>query len=50
MDIFKDEIFSKDIMELRKSLSEQFFEYWKQNKFACQNYRSIIVRDHYGVR
>ena len=34
----------KDNMELRKSLWEQVLEYRKQNKFACLNYRSIIVR------
>ena len=46
--IYED--FSKDTVELRKSLWEQVLEYRKQNKFACLNYRSIIVRDHNGVR
>ena len=44
--IFIYEDFAKDTMELRKSLLEQDLEYWKQNKFACLNYRSTIVRDH----
>ena len=48
--IYIYEDFSKDTMELRKSLWEQVLEYRKQNKFACLNYRSIIVRDHNGVR
>ena len=48
--IYIYEDFSKDTMELRKSLWEQALEYLKQNKFACLNYRSIIVRDHNGVR
>ena len=48
--IFIYEDFSKDTMELRKSLWEQVLEYWKQIKFACLNYRSVIVRDHNGVR
>ena len=50
MVIYIYEDFSKDNMELRKSLCEQVLEYRKQNKFACLNYRSIIVRDHNGVR
>ena len=44
--IFIYEDFSKDGMELKKSLWDQDLEYWKQNKFACLNYRNIIVRDH----
>ena len=50
MGIFIYEDFSKDTMELKKSLWEQVLEYRKQNKFACLNYRSIRVRDHDGVR
>ena len=46
--IYED--FSKYTMELRKSLWEQVLEYRKQNKLACLNYRSIILRDHNGVR
>ena len=46
--IYED--FSKDTMALRKSLWEHVFKYLKQNKFACLNYKSIIVRDHNGVR
>ena len=48
--IFIYEDFSKDTVELRKSLWEQVFEYQKQNKFAWLNDRSIIVRDPTGVR
>ena len=48
--IFIYEDFSKATMELGKSLWEQVLEYPKQNKFACLNYRSIIVRDRNGVR
>ena len=48
--IFIYEDFSKDTMELRKSLWEQVLEYWKQIKFACLNCRSVIVRDRNGVR
>ena len=40
--------FTKEIMELRKTLWEQNLEYHGQNTFAY--YRSIIVRDHNGVR
>ena len=43
--IYIYEDFSKDTMELRKLQWEQVLEYRKQNKFACLNYRSIIVRD-----
>ena len=46
--IYED--FSKDTMALRKSLWEHVFKYLKQIKFACLNYKSIIVRDHNGVR
>ena len=49
-DIYTYEDFPKDIMGHKKSLWEQVFEYSKQNKFACLNYRSIILRDHNGVR
>ena len=48
--IYIYEDFSNDTMELRKSLWEQVLEYRKQNKFGCLNYRSIIVRDHNGIR
>ena len=48
--IFIYEDFSKDTMELRKSLWEQVLEYQKENKFAYLNYRSIILRDHNDVR
>ena len=34
--------FSKENMELKKSLWEQVLEYRKQSKFAWLNYRSII--------
>ena len=50
MGIYIYEDFPKDIVGHRKSLWEQVFEYSKQNKFACLNYRSIIVRDKNGVR
>ena len=50
MVIYIYEDFSKDKMDLRKSLWGQVLEYRKQNKFACLNCRSIIVRDHNGVR
>ena len=43
-------VFQRNFMELGKLLWEQDFEYWKQNKSTCLKYRSIIVRDHYGVR
>ena len=46
--IYKD--FSKDTMDLRKTLWEKVRQYQKQNKFACLNYRSIIVRDFGNVR
>ena len=47
--IFTYEYFSKNTKELRKSLWEQVLGYWKQNKFTCLNYRSIIVRNCNGV-
>ena len=50
MGIYIYEDFSKDTMDLRKSLWEQVLEYCKQNKLACLNYRNIIIRDHNDVR
>ena len=36
----------KDTMELRKELWQEVLAYGRQNKFACLNYCSIVVRDH----
>ena len=46
--IYKD--FSKDTMDLRKTLREKVLQYRRQNKFACINYRGIIVRAFDNVR
>ena len=37
-------------MSLRKTLWEKVLQYRRQNKFACLNYRSIIVRDFGNIR
>ena len=42
--IYIYEDFSKDMMDLQKTLWEKVLQYQKQNKFACLSYRSIIVR------
>ena len=44
--IYIYEDFCKDTMDLRKELWNKVLEYRSQNKFACLNYRNIIVRDH----
>ena len=46
--IYKD--FSKGTMDLWKTIWEKVLQYYRQNKFACLNYRSIIVRDFDNVR
>ena len=50
MDMFIYEDFSQGTIELRKSLWEQVLKYRKQSRYACLNYRNIIVRDDNGVR
>ena len=46
--IYED--FSKDTLDLRETLWEKVLQYHRQNKFACLNYWSIIVRDFDNVR
>ena len=48
--IYIYEDFSKDTMDLRKTLWEKVLQYRRQNKLACLNYRSTIVRDFDNVR
>ena len=49
-DIFIYKDFSKNTMDLWKTLWEKVLQYRRQNKFTCFNYRSIIVRDFDNVR
>ena len=48
--IYIYEDFSKDTMDSQKALWEKPLQCCRQNKFACLNYRSIIVRDFDHVR
>ena len=44
-DVYKDENFSRETMELRKKLWEKVKQLRSEGKFAYLNYRSIISRD-----
>ena len=48
--IYIYEDFSKDTMDLPKTLREKVLQYRRQNKFPCLNYRGIIVRAFDNVR
>lgn len=43
--IYIYEDFSKDTMEIRKSLWEEVLNYLRRGKFAYLNYGSVVVRD-----
>ena len=49
-DIFIYEDFSKNTMDLWKTLWEKVLQYRRKNKFTCFSYRSITVRDFDNVR
>ena len=44
--IYIYEDFCRDLMKLRKELSNDELEYRRRDKYAYFNYRRIVVRDH----